>query len=92
MIYPASSVRRIYLALALAILTGCASQPQVEYRVAKIPEPPRIERPDLGSLNITYSMKLEEIVQIMREDIKKLQATIMQYEKALDVYRNKETK
>lgn len=89
MIYP--RVKLIAIAFVLA-LSGCASQPKVEYRVADVPEPPRIERPVLGSLNITYDMKLEEIVQIMREDIKKLQATVMQYEKSLDAYRKKDTK
>lgn len=89
MIYP--RVKLIAIAFVLA-MSGCASQPKVEYRVADVPEPPRIERPVLGSLNITYDMKLEEIVQIMREDIKKLQATVMQYEKSLDAYRKKDTK
>lgn len=89
MIYP--RVKLIAIAFVLA-LSGCASQPKVEYRVADVPEPPRIERPVLGSLNITYDMKLEEIVQIMREDIKKLQATVMQYEKSLDAYRKKDAK
>lgn len=89
MIYP--RVKLIATAFVLA-LSGCASQPKVEYRVADVPEPPRIERPVLGSLNITYDMKLEEIVQIMREDIKKLQATVMQYEKSLDAYRKKDAK
>ena len=87
MIYP-----RVLCAAVVLALAGCASAPKVEYRVADVPEPPRIERPVLDSLNIDYSMPVEQIVQAMREDIKKLQAAILQYEKALDAYRKKDTK
>ena len=74
------------------VLAGCCTAPRVEYRVADVPEPPVITRPDLGSLNITYSTPLEQIVQTMREDIKKLQAAFLKQEIALDVYRKKEPK
>lgn len=89
MIYP--RVRLLIISCVLA-LAGCSTAPKVEYRVADVPEPPKIERPELNSLNINSSMPLEQIVQAFREDIKKLQATVLQYEKALDAYRKKDTK
>ena len=98
MIYPqvqfGSLVRRTTMAVSmiyLALLTACAT-PQVEYRAAKVPEPPRIERPSLESLNITSTMDAGSIIQAFRADIKRLQSTIVEYEKALEAYRKKDTK
>lgn len=81
---------RLTAIIAAILLAGCASTAQVQYRVVDVPAPPKIERPTLESLNIHVGMSLEQIVQTFRADIKKLQATIMQHETALDVYRKKD--
>lgn len=68
-------------------LIGCASKPVVEYRVADVPEPPKIQRPVLDSVNINSNMDPGTIIQTFRTDIKRLQATIKEYEAVLDSYR-----
>lgn len=94
MIYPAGPGRilRLLALSSMIYLAGCATAPQVEYRVAPVPEPPVITRPELESINIDSSMDPGRILQAFRADIKKLQSTIMEYEKALDAYRKKDTK
>jgi len=78
--------------LSMLILAGCCTAPRVEYRVADIPEPPKVERPVLESVNINSGMDAGSIIQTFRADIKRLQATILEYEKILDSYRKKDTK
>ena len=78
--------------LSMLILAGCACQPKTEYRVADIPEPPRVERPVLDSVNIDGTMDPGTIIQAFRSDIKRLQSTILEYEKILDSYRKKDSK
>lgn len=93
MIYPAcSKALRLLFITSMIYLAGCASQPQVVYRTADVPEPPVITRPELESVNITSAMDPGTILQALRSDIKKLQATILEYEKALGAYRKKDTK
>lgn len=86
-------MRKLFVALGLMfVMTGCATTcpaPTVEYRVVTPAEPPVIERPQLDSVNISSSMDAGSIIQAFRTDIKKLQSTIAEHEKALDAYRTK---
>lgn len=94
MIYLAGPVKfaRGIVCCSMIYLAGCATAPQIEYRVADIPAPPTITRPELESVNITSAMDPGTILQAFRADIKRLQSTILEYEKALDAYRKKDTK
>lgn len=72
-------------AALLALLIGCATQP--EYRVVDIPEPPVVNRPELPVLTITKDMDPGTIIQLHRETIKRLQAWGLELEAALNAYR-----
>ena len=71
------------------LLAGCATNPQIEYRVADIPEPPVINRPDLPVLAATPDMTPGQVIQLHRETIKVLESWGLQLEAALDAYRKK---
>lgn len=73
--------------LLCLFLASCATQPQIEYRVVDIPEPPRIDRPELPVLSITNDMDAGTIIQLHRETIKRLQAWGLELEAALNAYR-----
>jgi len=75
--------------LIILLLTGCASVPQIEYRVAQIPQPPVINRPELPVLLITKDMDPGTIIQLHRETIKVLQSWGLELEAALNSYRKK---
>ena len=68
-------------------LTGCASAPNV--RIADVPEPPVIARPDLPVLNITATMDAGQVLSLHRQTIKILQAYAAELEAALNAYRKK---
>lgn len=81
-----------YLIIVL-ILAGCATKPQIEYRVAEIPEPPVITRPVLDVLDINTTMDPGTVLQLHRSTILKLKAWGLELETALDAYRKpKDTK
>lgn len=82
-------VKVLLLALLLA---GCASAPTVEYRVAEIPEPPVITRPELPVLNMPSGADAGTVIQFHRETIKILQAYAKELEAALNAYRKKDPK
>jgi PBP1b-binding outer membrane lipoprotein LpoB len=78
-------VKALLLAL---LLTGCAApKTQIEYRVADVPEPPVINRPDLPVLTITKDMDPGTIIQLHRETILVLKAWGLELEAALNAYR-----
>jgi hypothetical protein len=84
------SRRQPFLAFIFALsVVGCATQPQIEYRVADVPEPPTVNRPELPVLAITKDMDPGTIVQLHRETIKRLQAWGLELEAALNAYRKK---
>ena len=73
--------------LIILLLTGCAHQAQIEYRVAEVPEPPVINRPELPILLATKDMDPGTIIQLHRETIKVLQSWGLELEAALNAYR-----
>lgn len=75
-----------YILIAV-LLTGCASTTKIEYRVADIPEPPIINRPELPVLNISSGDDPGFVIQLHRETIKILQSYARELEVALDAYR-----
>lgn len=83
----------ICVAIILLVISGCACKPQIEYRVADIPEPPKITRPALDVLEINNTMDPGTILQLHRSTILKLKAWGLELETALDAYRKpKDTK
>ena len=79
--------------LLILALTGCACKPVIEYRVADIPEPPVIQRPELPVLNSRSGDDAGTVIQLHRETIKLLQGYAKELEAALNAYRKpKETK
>jgi hypothetical protein len=70
-----------YLVL-LTLLCGCATTPQIEYRVTKGPTPPVIEVPVLrdASTNQDKATALAEFIQTLKTRLAEALA-------ALDVYR-----
>lgn len=78
--------------LLILLLAGCATT-KVEYRVADIPEPPVIQRPELPVLNTRPGDDAGVVIQLHRETIKLLQGYAKELEAALNAYRKpKETK
>jgi hypothetical protein len=78
--------------ILILLLAGCASTPQVEYRVIDVPEPPVIQRPELPVLNIKPGDDAGTVLQLHRETIKVLQSFAKELETALNAYRKKEVK
>lgn len=72
--------------LLILLLTGCATT-QIEYRVADIPEPPVIVRPELPVLNTKPGDDAGTVLQLHRETIKLLQGYAKELEAALNAYR-----
>ena len=77
----------IGLVLAIAALTGCATEPRVEYRYLKAPEPPVITRPELEVLKLKSGDSPATVIQAHRVDITNLQKWGLQLEAALSAYR-----
>lgn len=85
-----NALRKILFMLILAAsVAGCATTPQIEYRVAQIPEPPVVNRPELPVLKVTKDMDPGTILQLHRETIKVLQSWGLELEAALNAYRTK---
>lgn len=86
MIYPA------LLALALALLTGCAHKQPEPVRYTQIPEQKKLERCEMQSVNNT-SADPRDVITSQRLDIKCLQTSVKKYEEnvdALNALRNKQ--
>lgn len=77
----------VKLLLIVLLLSGCAAQTKIEYRVADVPEPPVMVRPDLPVLNIKPGDDAGFVIQMHRQTIKILQSYAQELESALDVYR-----
>ena len=73
--------------MLLMLLAGCATAPQIEYRVADYPQPPVIERPALPVETITKEMTPGEVIQKHRETIIVLEGYAQKLEAALNAYR-----
>jgi len=81
------TVNRIVMALVV-FLSGCATVPE-PIRVEKVPEPPKIVRPELKLSKLTAQSTTDEVIQAYYEAVVRLQATLDEAIAALEVYRSK---
>lgn len=84
--------KRVIAVLALCLLTACSTAPKIEYRVADVSEPLKVNRPELPVLTVTKDMDPGTVIQLHRETIKLLQAWGLELEAALNAYRKKDPK
>lgn len=75
---------KILLPLVFVALCGCASEPTISYRVAKVPNPPTIVIPTLAPATTN-----QEKAQVISEYVAKLKSALNEAMTALDAYRTK---
>lgn len=81
-------MKTFLVAVFCVLNVACATK--TEYVPVMPPEPPRVERPEIESVNVQADDSYGTIIQAFRIDIKRLQKWGLELEALLDGYRKKE--